>query len=102
MIDKQLLFDLDREDLTKLTIDALKALTLKIASEDGHNIPDGFKLTSVGKKVIWKFDIQIKEEMTATGKKDFDDFCNSKRIDEAVKRFRGTLFKSVTYPEDLS
>ena len=102
MIDKQQLLDLDRDDLIKLTIDALKALTLKIAHEDKYKIPDGFKLTSFNKNVKWTFDIRVKEDFTEAGKKDFDEFCNSKRINEAAKCFYGgTLFKSVIHPEDL-
>lgn len=102
MIDKQQLLSLDRDDLIKLTVDSLKALTLKIAQEDNQNLPDGFKLTSFNKNVKWTFDIRVNEDFTEAGKKDFDDFCNSKRIDEAAKRFYGgALFKSVIYPEDL-
>lgn len=103
MIDKQQLLDLDRDDLVKLTVDVLKALTLKTAKEDNdYNIPDGFKLRSFNKNVKWTFDISIKEDLTAAGKKDFDEFCNSKRIDEAAKLFYGgPLFKSVIHPEDL-
>lgn len=102
MIDKQQLLDLDRDDLVKLVVDSLKALTLRTAKEDNHNIPDGFKLTSFNAKVKWTFDIRVKEDLTESGKKDFDEFCNSKRIDEAAKRFYGgTLFKSVIHPGDL-
>lgn len=90
MINKQLLLNMDRNDLTNLTCDILQSLTLKIASENNYKIPDGFELTSLTKKVKWKFDVRINEEMTEEGKKDFDDFCNSKRIDEAAKRFYGS------------
>lgn len=101
MIDKQQLLDLDRDDLIKLTVDALKALTLKIAQDD-HEIPDGFKLTFFTKRVKWTFDIGVKKDLTGAGKKDFDEFCNSKRINEAAKRFYGgTLFKAVIQPGDL-
>lgn len=102
MIDKQQLLDLDRDDLVKLTVEVLKVLTLKIAKEDDHNIPDGLRLISFNKNVKWTFDIRIKEDLTAAGKKDFDEFCNSRRIDEAAKLFYGgTLFKSVIHLEDL-
>lgn len=99
-IDKQSLLDLDRDDLTELTIDALKALTLQIAC-DNSEIPTGFSLISSNKNVKWTFDVIIKEEMTAEGKEDFKDFSTSKRINEAEKQFRGKLFKSVIYPGDL-
>ena len=102
MIDKQQILDLDRDDLIKLTVDALKALVLKIAQEDNHGMPDEFKLTSSNEKVKWTFDIRVKDDLTKAGKKDFDEFCNSIRIDKAAKYFYGgALFKSVIQPGDL-
>lgn len=102
MVNKQDLLNMDHDDLMSLTCDVLKTLTLKIARESELCIPDGFRITSANDKVIWKFDITVNQEFTEKGTKDFDEFCNSDRIKEAMQKYKDRqLFKAVIHPGDI-
>lgn len=93
---KKVLMQCTRVELTSLTCSVIKALALKISTEDRTTyIPSEITLCSENDFVRWDFTINIKEEMTDKGKKDYEAFCASPgRIKETIDRLmkEGVLY----------